>query len=333
MEQGELLFFQNQGLMFNNIIAKGGFGTIYNMYSSQYKSTFALKSIPLEMFNQSELDCLIAIDDPKIVRLYKYYAYKNNCYMLMEYCVNDLEKYIKTKKHIEKYEMKKLIQDVILSVKACHDRHIAHSDIKPSNFLFDAYGRLKIGDFGLSEKLDDHPSSSNFRGTRLYMSPELFDNKEYNPMKADIWAIGVTIYYMVTKTFPFFSNNPLILISTIQAGDFDRQKIHDMDLRKLISMCFRIDPRDRPTVDEMLQSPYFHAKSDSTSEEELIPLAALAGERNSFTNRSNNLIIKPKLTNKSNIHLGLNSSQMNLLRGSRLKLLDSTAKSTEILSL
>ncbi|EAX93624.1 hypothetical protein TVAG_336100 [Trichomonas vaginalis G3] len=111
MEKGELEFLQQQGIVFNNVIAKGGFGTIYSVYHVNYKSTFALKFIPMIAFSQSELDCLIALDDPKIIRLYKYFTYKDNCYMLMELCTNDLEKYIKMKKNIDKFEMRKLIQD------------------------------------------------------------------------------------------------------------------------------------------------------------------------------------------------------------------------------
>ncbi|EAY11011.1 CAMK family protein kinase [Trichomonas vaginalis G3] len=258
MDQKEVEFFQNNGIVCQNLIAKGAYGTVYLVYSTQYGSNFALKRIPEKLFSASEIDCLIALDDQKIVSLYKYFKFDGYVYLLMEHCQNDLEKLLRYSKMLSNKELQKYVYDVILCVKACHDRKIAHCDIKPSNFLIDKYGRVKITDFGLSKIYSENPTSSEFKGTKLFMAPEIFKKASYNPMAADIWSLGVTLFYIATNTYPFFSNDQNKLIEKIESGEFPSEIIDSRHLRDLITKCITVDPNERPTVSQLLELPYFN---------------------------------------------------------------------------
>lgn len=258
MEQDEHKFFLSQGIQFKRLIAKGGFGVVFLVYSNQYQNNFALKKIPGNLFNQSELDCLIAIDDHSIVSLYNYYKYGKFVYLLMEYCPLDLASVIKSQSKISSVDRLRYIHDMVLSLKACHDRNIAHSDIKPSNFFVDQYGRVKIGDFGFSSIYRENPSSMQFRGTRLFMAPELFYSHPYNPLTADIWALGVTIYLLVTGKYPFYSNDSDNLVRLITIGFYSTKEIDDKNLQDLIARCLQTNTNSRATVTELLLHPYFN---------------------------------------------------------------------------
>lgn len=257
MEPEEVRFFLTQGIVFKKLIAKGGYGVVFLVYSTQYQNNYALKKIPGNLFNQSELDCLIAIDDPAIVSLYQYYQYGKFVYLLMEYCPLDLSTIIKSTKKIQAVERLRYIHDMVLSIKACHERNIAHSDIKPSNFFIDQYGRVKVGDFGFSSMYKDNASSMHFRGTRLFMAPELFYSHPYNPLAADIWALGVTIYLLSTGKYPFYSNDSDGLVRLITIGFYSTKEIDDKNLQDLIARCLITNPASRATVTELLLHPYF----------------------------------------------------------------------------
>lgn len=262
METDEAEYFKEQGIICNKVIASGAYGIVYMVYHNAYKSTFALKRVPKASFNESELECLKAIDNPHIVSLYKTYKFNGNCYMLMEYCPNSLSNMIKEGTSMNPIDLYKYAYDILLSLKACHDCNIAHCDIKPTNFLIDRYGRLKISDFGLSGCFSKNQKTNVFQGTKLFMAPEIFSAAEYDPMKADIWAIGVTLYLMATGNYPFYAQDYNSLAHLIGKGLYSNELVEDVLLANVISSCLDLIPANRPTVDQILAMPYFNQDID-----------------------------------------------------------------------
>lgn len=287
MELAVAEFFMKQGLEYVSMIAQGGFGTIYKVYSKKYDQFFALKQVPVESFNETELECLKSLSDSRIVNLYQYYRLNGSVYLLMEFCPTDLAHVLKTKKILSKVELQQYCYNVIAAVKACHDQNIAHCDIKPTNFLIDAYGRVKICDFGLSTITHGDNLLHCFKGTKLFLSPEIILRNHYNPFAADIWAIGVTLYFIATHQFPFNSADSKRLHEKIIACAYNPLLVEDPELRDVIDACLQIDPKERPTTQELLEMPFFN--SWSLLKHSQIPL-----NRSAHIVRSNPFIVKPK---------------------------------------
>ena len=79
-----------------------------------------------------------------------------------------------------------------------------HRDIKPDNILIDENDRVKYTDFGLSIFTDEGTNVvNNAAGSSLFFGPEVTYGKAYNPKAADIWALGVTLYFMFFRKYPF----------------------------------------------------------------------------------------------------------------------------------
>lgn len=86
--------------------------------------------------------------------------------------------------------------------------NITHRDIKPENIMFSKKGDLrsiKFIDFGLSHQSKNDEFMETITGTDHYLAPEMF-NKKYTS-KVDIWAMGIVLYAMITKKFPFNGNS------------------------------------------------------------------------------------------------------------------------------
>jgi eukaryotic-like serine/threonine-protein kinase len=96
-----------------------------------------------------------------------------------------------------------------------HTQGILHRDIKPSNLLLDAKGTLWIADFGLakSEGTIDITQSGEFVGTLRYMAPERLEGK--GDARSDIYALGVTLYEMLTLAPPFTGSDRVGLVGQI----------------------------------------------------------------------------------------------------------------------
>ncbi|EAX95171.1 CAMK family protein kinase [Trichomonas vaginalis G3] len=257
MNQEEIDYLESMGFTVQDTIAKGGFGTIHTVYSKLYKIVFAMKKIPETLFNEAEIECLKAIDNNKIIHLYHYFRFKENVYLLMEYCPNDLQNLINNGEVCTEEEIIRYTYGLIQAVKAVHDSKIAHCDIKPSNFLIDNYGRVKISDFGLSAFFSDESLCSIKRGTKLFMAPEILVKQPFDAFKSDIWALGITIYYIATGRLPYYGGNAQELLEKIQLGGYSLENVKNVYLKEIIYKCLRINPECRSNCDGLLSSPLF----------------------------------------------------------------------------
>ena len=94
---------------------------------------------------------------------------------------------------------------MIIAIEYCHENaKIIHRDIKPDNILIDDNDNVKLSDFGVSFIMengsDDIQTSA---GSYYYNAPEACMGSTYKGRKSDIWACGITLYYMIYKQFPF----------------------------------------------------------------------------------------------------------------------------------
>lgn len=92
-----------------------------------------------------------------------------------------------------------------MAVLTMHNKNIFHRDIKPQNIFLQSNGVLKLGDFGISREIDPYNmKASTSCGTPYFMAPEVALGKPYDG-KADVWAVGVILYELVTLRKPFES--------------------------------------------------------------------------------------------------------------------------------
>ncbi|KAF3818499.1 hypothetical protein GH733_011916 [Mirounga leonina] len=93
-------------------------------------------------------------------------------------------------------------------------------------------------------------------GTPYYLSPEICENKPYNN-KSDIWALGCVLYEMCTLKHAFEAGNMKNLVLKIISGSFPPVSLHySYDLRNLLSQLFKRNPRDRPSVNSILEKGF-----------------------------------------------------------------------------
>jgi serine/threonine protein kinase len=125
-------------------------------------------------------------------------------------------------------------------------------------------GFVKLGDFGIAKNFQRTiDKAKTMVGTPYYLSPEIIESKPYDS-KSDIWSLGVLLYEMMTFKMPFNANSLASLIIKITRGNYiPPPVIYTKDLRELVSKCLTLDPKNRPTIKEILGMPFikFHIKS------------------------------------------------------------------------
>ena len=109
-----------------------------------------------------------------------------------------------------------------MAVKRVHDSNIIHRDIKPSNIFHTSKGLIKLGDFGVSKKLNERSDLAlSCAGTLEYMAPEVVHSVPYS-FEADIWSLGITLYKLCNLRHPFedIQGNFLQYFRAMFKGDY-----------------------------------------------------------------------------------------------------------------
>ena len=88
-----------------------------------------------------------------------------------------------------------------------HDNNVAHRDIKLDNILLDGHGNIKLGDFGVSRKIEENEILFEQCGTPAYIAPEIISDEGYKEGTVDIWSAGVVLFAMLYGNVPFKGHN------------------------------------------------------------------------------------------------------------------------------
>ena len=108
-----------------------------------------------------------------------------------------------------------LVTQVAEALQEAHEKGIFHRDVKPDNILVTADGQAKLTDLGVAKDLhndQDLTSMGRGLGTPHYMAPEQLMNAKNVDARCDVYALGATLYTMVTGTIPFYTDEPFITV-------------------------------------------------------------------------------------------------------------------------
>ncbi|KAL4453141.1 hypothetical protein ABPG74_015372 [Tetrahymena malaccensis] len=234
---------------------------------------FAQKTISLKNMNyeqklmvRQEIKLLKIHAPPCIIRYYESYIQNDYIQIIMEYArEGTLSDKIEENKlkgvQIDEEKILYLTAQIIISVLFMHSNKILHRDIKTQNLFFtnENIVKLELGANVISDKLVDIP---------YFMSPEVCSGQDYGE-KADIWAIGCTLYEMVMFKKPFDIDDLKILFSKIRCEA--PPPLHEnvsTEIRMLILLMLEKDPLKRPSVWELAEIPIIQKNIIKYYEEE-----------------------------------------------------------------
>jgi serine/threonine protein kinase len=166
-----------------------------------------------------------------------------------------------------------MFKQIIAGVEYCHKNMIVHRDLKPENLLLSADRKqLVISDFGLSTGMQGKRNLLKTRcGTVHYISPEVAKGEEYVGMASDVWSMGIILYAMVTATLPFDGPTSVAVLKKIVRGDFHMPLHLPKELQDLIRLMLTLEPKERITIPQIKQHPWYLGLPDDTPRQQLEP--------------------------------------------------------------
>lgn len=113
--------------------------------------------------------------------------------------------------------------DLALALEYVHARNIVHRDLKPENILITSTGVAKLGDLGLAKQIDAPSTLTKANhgfGTPYYMPYEQAVNAKFADARSDLYALGASLYHMITGQVPFDGETPVEILEKKDVGSF-----------------------------------------------------------------------------------------------------------------
>ena len=247
----ELLPFELGNYIFTEEIGTGTYSKCYRVKCKRYETYYCAKVTPLDpamvdsegLLRDCELAALTSLDHPNIIQLFQYFTAYDHVFLILELCNDGTLQDMMNKGLLEKSSIRPIAKALASALAYCHGQGIAHRDIKPANIFISNYGRPKLGDFGLSAFLTQSQLVKDVCGSKSFLSPEILSGQPFCPFKADVWAFGVTLFQMATGSL---HEQPL----SIPFGC-------PVLLRALLKRMLDPDPSKRPSMQDVLNDPYF----------------------------------------------------------------------------
>ncbi|KAK4764845.1 hypothetical protein SAY86_025935 [Trapa natans] len=152
---------------------------------------------------------------------------------------------------------RKYLRDILSGLAYLHEHNIVHGDIKPDNLLVTCTGIVKIGDFSVSQVFEnDKDELRRSPGTPAFTAPECCVGLTYHGRAADIWALGVTLYYMVLGHYPFFGESHPDIYDKIVKNPLVLPDNMNPLLRSLLEGILCKDPTKRLTLEAVASHPW-----------------------------------------------------------------------------
>ncbi|XDV47276.1 hypothetical protein PO909_016955 [Leuciscus waleckii] len=192
---------------------------------------------------------------PFVIQLYEWFEHPKEFTLVMEYPEHYESLYdIITREPWSDWFSRVVMRQAVRAVLHCIHHGVFHSDIHVENFLFEKDTLdLKLIDFGCGQLFSSEGYESNiYRGLVLYCPPEVMTEPRFHAVPANVWSLGVLLYALSNFCLPFQNRTEITQAEvTFQNPNLSKH------CRDLIGQCLARDPAERPSLEQMLQHPWF----------------------------------------------------------------------------
>ncbi|MBL8857640.1 MAG: serine/threonine protein kinase [Planctomycetes bacterium] len=197
------------------LLGRGGMGVVYKARQKKLERLVALKVLPRafgadpafrERF-QREARALARLVHQNIVAVHEFGESDGLFFLVLEFVDGVNLRQALRDRQMEPREALTIVRSLCDALQYAHDEGVVHRDIKPENVLLDRAGRVKIADFGLAkvtgvDGMANLTAAGQVMGTPHYMAPEQIERPQEVDHRADLFALGVVMYEMLTGTLP-----------------------------------------------------------------------------------------------------------------------------------
>ncbi len=218
-------------------LGQGGMGAVYKAVHIKLDKLMALKILRKHMLQEPdavarferEMKAVGRVNNQYIVQAHDAGEIDGSHYLAMEYVDgSDLLKLVRTKGPLSVHSACKAVRQAALALLAAHEAGLVHRDVKPSNLLADKKGQIRLLDLGLALLGEDPKGGAagteltmvgECFGTPDFMAPEQWDDSHGVDGRTDLYALGCTLYFLLTGHAPYENQKTAVRKMTAHVHD------------------------------------------------------------------------------------------------------------------
>lgn len=281
-----------------SLLGGGAMGCVYRAYDTELDDIVALKVLRSEVLKlpgmidrfRQEVKLARRVTHRNVARMFDIGSHGDVKFLTMEFiegtCLGSL---LSREGIVSPRRAVRIVSEVCDGLEAAHRAGIVHRDLKPENIIVARDGRVVLADFGIARAFggSTQTMAGAMVGTPAYMSPEQVQASDVIDGRADLYAIGVMLYELVTGEVPWVGNNPIaVAMARLSEPVPDPCRLAPnlpCELAAVIMRCMAKLPQDRYASPAELASALAEldieatcdkialAKSQATSQPSLIP--------------------------------------------------------------
>jgi serine/threonine protein kinase len=247
---------------------------------------------------KTERKVLARLDHPFLMKLHYAFQTTEKLFLVLDYCPGGelffhLSRYRRFQEPVARF----YVAELMLAIGHLHKHGVIYRDLKPENVLLDAYGHVKLGDFGLAKDGIRHPTqgAKSTCGTPEYMAPEVL-NQQGHGFCVDYWGLGMILFEMMTGLPPWYTTDRAKLFRRLRSAPliFPNEISFSPSCKTCIAGLLERDPRLRIGVlglRSAMRHEFFHRKINFEalrSRQIAAPIRPCEGWRQ-FQSRSNSV--------------------------------------------
>jgi len=254
-----------------DVIGKGGFGTVFSATRKKDKLPVAVKEVykakiikktadgktPLEVALMEQVQNVEGV-----IRILDFFEMPESFFIVMEkFTCQDLFDYISERGALSEEAAREIFKQILETVLMCHNNGVLHRDIKDENILIDVKTqKIKLIDFGSGTYLHDG-LYNDFEGTRVYAPPEWIKYRRYTADGLTVWSLGILLHDMVCGDIPFETDSQILL----GLPDWSDNTVLSGECKDLLVSCLHTDPNQRTPLDRISSHPWILGPSSNSS--------------------------------------------------------------------
>ncbi|XP_040907664.1 serine/threonine-protein kinase 36 [Toxotes jaculatrix] len=245
------------------LVGEGSFGRVYKGRKRFTGQVVALKFMPKVGRSEKELrslkreiEIMRGLQHPNIVQLFDSFETETEVVVVTEYAEGQLFQILEDDGHLPESQVRGIACQLVSALYYLHSHRILHRDMKPQNILLGKSGVVKLCDFGFARAMSVSTLVlTSIKGTPLYMSPELVEEKPYDHT-ADLWSLGCILYELHTGAPPFYTNSIFHLVQLIVKDQVKWPDTMSDTCTSFLKGLLTKDPQKRLSWPDLLHHPF-----------------------------------------------------------------------------
>jgi len=243
-----------------NVIGKGAYSTVYLARDPKTNELLAAKAIDLRLHNrefEAEVAVLSTISNGNLIKYRGSEVLGSIGFIFMDYVSSPtLSDYLNQSGGLPEQDSLKIFSSLVEALQSLHNQGIAHKDLKPENVFIDPVTRqIKLIDFGLSVVVSEGELVKSYCGSPMFMAPEVLNRDPHDPLKSDIWSMGVILYQTLVGSSPWSEAESLddLLDLVIFEPQVNLPSFISEPVKALLASMLVHEPRKRPNIQQIRQ--------------------------------------------------------------------------------